>query len=341
MKINFKITSDCPANCQCCQERLRNYKLYPERLLLHPLVIERILQLFIDSGDSENTLSISGGEPSIVPELSNIVSFFSAKGIRVGIDTNGWNVTETWLRQMEQAGLDYLLLSFYSSNKSLYNMLRGSAGTDLFQRAEQAISAISRLKAAGCQMEARLQVTLMKGNYQELPLLLQIALENHFDTLSTAYYISAKEDPTNTLDEKDIMLLKSDIVYQVKCIMRDSMSDSLISTNIERISQFFNFSGVSTDRIAHGFFRNKNEMCHDNHRLVVYPNGDVVPCTGFDYIMDTTQSLNIIDHSYKEIINSRIFAEFWINGFPLCERCSSGHQIWLDLKYTPKTNRED
>ena len=180
---------------------------------------------------------------------------------------------------------------------------------------------------------SRQQVTLMKANYKELPELLGLALDNHFDAFSTAYYISASEDPENSLDEEDIIYLKNIVVKQlISIIVENGMNKALVDKNIARLAHFYEFEDVSISRIAQGYYRKTGDMCYERNKLIIYPNGDLVPCTGFDYIMNKTSFINVMHADYKQIMESPLFANFWDKSFPLCERCSSGHQIWLDLK---------
>lgn len=333
MKINFKITTECPACCKCCQERLNNYKKNSNRFKPDYRVYEKIIDLLLKCGDSVNSISITGGEPSIITELPEIVKMFTKEGIRVGIDTNGWNVTDVWLSKMEQAGLDYILISFYSKNKETFDKLRGSENTLLFDRAFCALQSLKKLKENNSTINVRQQVILLKENYKEIPNLLRMALEFQFDAFSTAYFISATEDKTLTMNQEDIDIFKTDVVHQIRQILYDSKLDTkIIEENEKRLAEFFVFGNQSIDQIAHGLYRNKNSMCNEKNKIVIYPNGDVVPCTGYDYIMEQISEVNILDSNYNQIMQSTLFSSFWTKQFALCERCSNGFQVWLNLK---------
>lgn len=333
MKINFKITTECPANCKCCQERLHNYQVNHGRFFRDERVYNRIINLFLECGDAENGISITGGEPTIVKDLPSIVKMFTKENIKVGIDTNGWNVTESWLYEMEQANLSYLLFSFYSINKDIYNMLRGSENTELFQKASEALHSLKKYKKSNGSINIRQQVTLLKSNYAELPELLKLALNCNFDALSTAYYISAKEDHEQTMNQTDIGIFKNNTVKKIQEILYDSDLDPiLIEDNIKRMNNIFEFRNMPLSQIAKGYYRPSGDMCYSKNKLAIYPNGDVVPCVGYDYIMESKEKVNILDCSYQQIMQSRLFACFWEKPYALCERCSNGYQIWLDLK---------
>lgn len=180
----------------------------------------------------------------------------------------------------------------------------------------------------------------MKSNYKELPELLRLAIDYHFDAFSTAYYISSMEDPIFAMNEADIVFMQETVVGKLKNILCESGIDKeILAENLQRLTQFFKFKNVPINKVANGYYRNKDEMCYDKNKIVIYPNGDVVPCTGYDYIMNRTDSVNIMDSTYKQIMESQLFSMFWSKPFPLCERCSADNQIWLDLSMERLTIR--
>lgn len=332
MKVNYKITTECPANCECCQERLNNFRVNSNELHPDYKLFERIIQLFKDSRDSENSISITGGEPTLVTDLPYIVEQFTKANIKAGIDTNGWNITEFWIQDMENAGLDYILFSYYSLKKEVFDLLRGSEQSALFERSSNAVSMLKNYKKAGGKVKVRQQTVIMKQNYQELPDLLEFALNCGFDTLSTAYYISSNEDEKLALSEKDIVLFKDVVTNKLYQKLVDrSMDEKLLSENLERIRRFFVFDDIPLDQISKGYYRKEGSMCNETNKLVIYPNGDVVPCLGFDYIMDRSYAENIKEKDYKSIKNSEKFKKFWGKPYKLCNRCSSGYQVWINL----------
>ena len=121
MKINLKITTQCPADCLCCKERLNNFSTYYKNMDCTDTLIDQILKLYELKGDKLNHLSITGGEPTLVAKLPIYVKKIVNSKVTVGIDTNGWNIDENWLMEMERSGLSYILLSVYSMKKDKFN----------------------------------------------------------------------------------------------------------------------------------------------------------------------------------------------------------------------------
>lgn len=328
MKINFKVTTKCPANCLCCQERLANFEMFNNEEAEISKIFEKILALFKAKGDKENHLSITGGEPTLVIDLPKYVKKLVENNISVGIDTNGWNITEEWLNTMEKAGLKYILLSVYSLKKDTYEYLRGSDNGELFERMKNAISILKKYKEEGGSIEVRLQTVLMKPNYKELPDILELSILSGFDTLSTAYYIALDADERLLMDQNDIKIFVDKIEIEMISIIKRYVSDnSLVEKNINKIYSFFKFDSVSLENVAQGKYRENN--CGERNRVAIYPNGVVAPCLGFDYYMDEKNTLNIMADDTLDVFGK--FTEFWNKDYIMCTRCSSGYQIWLEL----------
>ena len=328
MKINFKVTTRCPADCLCCQERLANFEMFNNEEVEISKIFERILALFKAKGDKENHLSITGGEPTLVLDLPKYVKKMVENNISVGIDTNGWNITEEWLNTMEKAGLKYILLSVYSLKKHTYEFLRGSDNGELFERMKNAITILKRYKEEGGCIEVRLQTVLMKPNYKELPDILELSILSGFDTLSTAYYIALDADERLLMDQNDIKIFIDKIETEMISIIKRYLPDnSLVEKNINKIYSFFMFDSVSLENIARGKYRENN--CGERNRVAIYPNGVVAPCLGFDYYMDEKNMLNIMADNTLDVLSK--FQDFWNKDYVMCKRCSSGYQIWLEL----------
>lgn len=334
MKINFKVTTECPANCICCRERLSNFKKFSCVEKRSEELFSKILSIYNEVGDKENYLSITGGEPTLISDLSHFVSKMTDHNITVGIDTNGWNVDKNWLTEMEQAGLKYVLFSVYSLDQDIYNHLRGAENGQLFARMKEALCVLKKYKEDGGTIQIRMQTVLMKPNFRELPILLEEAIRSHFDSLSTAYYISNEPEENILMDQSDIEWFIKKVCPEMISIMEKcNMDEVLMEANKKKIDTFFNIKDMDLELLARGIYRRSGCNCNENNCISIYPNGVAVPCRGFDYIMDESYGLNLFDNKQYKILFENRFEDFWKSEYALCKRCSSGYQVWLDLSF--------
>lgn len=296
-------------------------------------LIDQILRLYELKGDKLNHLSITGGEPTLVAKLPIYVKKFVDNKVTVGIDTNGWNIDKNWLIDMEKAGLSYILLSVYSMNKDKFNYLRGNSDGKLYACMRKTIELLRKYKESGGRIQIRFQCVLMKENYEELPELLSYAIESDFDTFSTSYYISNSPDENLLMSKNDIENFVFNVTPRIKSVLsKCKTNEKTKMENIKKLSSFFSFDGIPLETIEKGIYRPSGTTCEEKNRIAIYPNGDAVPCLGFDYNMQQKYKINIFDsHSLSNIIHSN-FNNFWNSSFTMCSRCSSGFQVWFTLK---------
>ena len=73
---------------------------------------------------------LTGGEPSLHPELPRIARYAADQGLHVRMITNGWRLAdEDFAREMAEAGLKLVHVSVYSVRPDVEEKLRGLPGT--------------------------------------------------------------------------------------------------------------------------------------------------------------------------------------------------------------------
>ncbi len=93
----------CNFKCTACYKHKSNYsKPFSE-------VIEDID--FAISKRNLDSIAILGGEPTLYPDLPDVIRYISDKGIQVKILTNGSMLTDELLEQYKEAGLDIIFLN--------------------------------------------------------------------------------------------------------------------------------------------------------------------------------------------------------------------------------------
>ena len=74
-----------------------------------------------------------GGEPLIIPELSNYIRYAKQNGLLVKLDTNGLLLNEEIVRNLKACGIDLIGVSIDSPEETVHDKLRGING--IFQKA--------------------------------------------------------------------------------------------------------------------------------------------------------------------------------------------------------------
>jgi len=128
--LMFGITYNCQLKCpHCC---VGNYENEP----LRQLTTEEVKNV-LDQANKAFVINFFGGEPTMRPDLMELIKYASERSIYVLCDTNGLKITKDYERQLKDNGLEILYVSIDSPHPEEHDRLRGMKG--LFEKATQGI----------------------------------------------------------------------------------------------------------------------------------------------------------------------------------------------------------
>jgi MoaA/NifB/PqqE/SkfB family radical SAM enzyme len=93
----------CNLSCTYCNEFDSSSKPVPTEEMIHRVDLLAAL--------GTATITISGGEPLLHPELSEIIERIRSHGMLAGLITNGYLLTPDLIKRLNHAGLDHLQIS--------------------------------------------------------------------------------------------------------------------------------------------------------------------------------------------------------------------------------------
>lgn len=115
--IEWKIHNVCNHDCSFCGNRhkdgsqrwftLEKYKEYTDKL------VEAC-------GDSPFWIQITGGEPTLFPDLIPLLEYMKSKGARLSMISNGTRTIRWWKELQEAKLLDYLFITYHSEQTDNY-----------------------------------------------------------------------------------------------------------------------------------------------------------------------------------------------------------------------------
>jgi 12,18-didecarboxysiroheme deacetylase len=111
-------------------------------------------------------LLFSGGEPTVRPDLLELMHYAKSKGMRVVISTNGTLITAERAKEFAEVGLSYVGVSL-DGGRETHDKFRGMEGSF-----DKAIEGIKNSKAAG--IKVGLRMTVNKRNYQDIDEIFEI-----------------------------------------------------------------------------------------------------------------------------------------------------------------------
>ncbi|MCB9568240.1 MAG: radical SAM protein [Myxococcales bacterium] len=104
---------------------------------------------------------MTGGEPTLHPELPEIVAYASARGLHVRMITNGWRLADRgFARELADAGLRLVHVSIYSVRPEVEAQLRGVEGT-----LERAFAALDNAAEAGVEVNINSVISRLNADH--------------------------------------------------------------------------------------------------------------------------------------------------------------------------------
>lgn len=104
---------------------------------------------------------LTGGEPSLHPDLPKIARYASDAGLHVRMITNGYRMSDPeFAREMAAAGLKLVHISIYSVRPEVEEKLRGLSGT-----LERAFAALDNAHAAGIEVNVNCVINKLNADH--------------------------------------------------------------------------------------------------------------------------------------------------------------------------------
>lgn len=123
-------------------------------------------------------LILSGGEPLYRPDVFELAARANRRGLRVALATNGTLVTLDVARRVVESGVRRVAISLDGADAATHDAFRGVPGAF-----DAALRGFRNLRALGMSMQ--INMTIARHNVQQLPAVLNLALELGADALHT------------------------------------------------------------------------------------------------------------------------------------------------------------
>ncbi|MFX0082089.1 MAG: radical SAM/SPASM domain-containing protein [Candidatus Hodarchaeota archaeon] len=157
--LMFGITYECQCNCRhCCTG---NYIKEKHR----DLTTEEIKSV-LDQAAKPMVVNFFGGEPTLRPDLIELIKYAAERSMFVFTDTNGIVVTKEYAQQLKDNGLELLYVSIDSPVPKLHDQYRGYKGCY-----EKAVGAIKNALEVGLKCVISTYMTkdsLANGDFERV-----------------------------------------------------------------------------------------------------------------------------------------------------------------------------
>jgi len=122
-RIDIKITYKCNNNCKFCVQGDKRYWCQNKPA-------DEIKKILETSKDNYGEVIFTGGEPTIRPDIIELIKFAKKAGYKIQIQTNGRMFAyKDFCREIIKAGADIFAISIHGHNAELHDYLTGAKGS--------------------------------------------------------------------------------------------------------------------------------------------------------------------------------------------------------------------
>jgi radical SAM protein with 4Fe4S-binding SPASM domain len=131
----------------------------------------------VDGLPALSTITLQGlGEPLLAPHLMEMVAYATARGCRVGFNTNATLLTRRRAERLVRAGLGWLHVSVDGATRETYEAIRDGARFETVVKNLRGLVEVKRALAAE-QPDVSVVFVAMRRNVRELPALVRHVAE--------------------------------------------------------------------------------------------------------------------------------------------------------------------
>lgn len=301
LDAEIRLNWECNARCKMCG--LYNYIAKHDQKRKVNLSLDEVKNVVRDLSSLGCThLTLSGGEPTLSPILTDVIDFAAQEGMEIALNTNGYLLDEAYIVRLIEAGLKRFTFSIDSPIEAQHDEIRGLKGC--FQHICNAIDVINKYNMKnGTKIYILVNCVLLKENIRNVDKFIYFYEKHHFDYINfSPASIGTLWDqwttPKNELrsDIEDVLYFKKEVFPLLK-----EYNWPL------KISDPYEGEERIADNIKSIFSYTPNKCYVPFFHTVIQSNGDVIPCC---YTDDGFTMGNIREMSLQEIWNNEKYKCF-------------------------------
>ena len=157
--LMFKMTNRCNSDCEYCPHAIRRTGNEIKNDISKEIILQTIQEAAQLGADA---ISVNGGEPLVRSDILEIIQAIINAGIVPVLMTNGLLLPKMW-RQLGESGLKYVIISFDSLVKEVYEKQRGCS----FEQALAGIDAAVQMQKTFPNVEVHVSSVLTRDNQDD------------------------------------------------------------------------------------------------------------------------------------------------------------------------------
>lgn len=171
--VFWETTQKCNLRCVHCRASATEFSSPADLLTNDGLAVIKQISEY-----ASPILVLSGGEPLYRPDIFDLASYATARGLRVALATNGTLVTKPVASAIVAAGVRRVAISLDGADAATHDGFRGIPGAF-----DAALTGFRNLRELG--MSLQINTTIARHNAHQLPQVLELAKRIGADALHT------------------------------------------------------------------------------------------------------------------------------------------------------------
>lgn len=302
-EIDLYVTEKCNLNCEFCsvEANTRRTRELSKEVIFS--VIEEAMNFGLEQ------LHLTGGEPTLRNDLEEIIEFAVKKGLHVRLITNGTLLSSQRLYTFYNKGLRSIMISL-DGLEVYHDKVRGTGN---YRKAMELIQYALTLSG----MVVRVNSVAWKDNQSDIleltRILNQLGVEIYSIFLGSplGYAKKLKNNVLSCKEYKAFTSCEKIMIQEKKMKMSVAMEKGFLFEDEEKYERnHLRGRGVGCSKINEG-----------SDYFLIRGDGDVYPCVFF--ANEGEKVGNVIDTSFREIMDSFYCNEFYCGIGQVPEECNS------------------
>lgn len=287
--VELLLTYKCNLSCEFCYQAREKRETFPDMKIEDAKVIEENIR---KSFYFKPRIHLFGGEPSVNKDFMKILRYFSNKGYKVSLTTNGVDIDKFIQGLAMTRNLVEINMSLNTENR------------------EKSLSTLQLFKTHQQKRKIRVNLACPINVMNQMSL---VEIVRQFeDSYASCITFQHTTFSSHYKEDMDFEAIKN----QIQEITRTPHKVPVLFLPNIKCRDIANYYSDSK------FPYNKNKCIFPWFVLFIQPNSDVIPCDEVDVTID-----NAKNNSLKDIWNNDNYRKFRQNiqrqgvSYPICKRC--------------------
>jgi radical SAM protein with 4Fe4S-binding SPASM domain len=331
----LKPSLKCNARCNHCEPR----RLFYRGRGGHTLSLDDYRTIIGEARTlGAGSLHLSGGEPTLYSNLSELVREGHRLNMYTVLNTNGSLITKGYAAELLEAGLSSVIVSVHSHLAEKHDAIRRRKGN--FDEVTGALRIFRELRDdfyPGFIIST--QTIVSKSNYTDLPGVIDLVCRLDVDAHGFSY-IEGDFELAYTLDMDDIAVLKSSVIPRIASRLKNHKFKNVMLkyAALGLVSKLYGGSPARQKLMSRGIYNEKKENINcrtPRGYMMVLADGSVLPCNMVEYT-DGPVLGNVHERSLREIFVSSGWRDFIRNGYECCRYCPTHYHFHIPISTSLK-----